>query len=110
MKTRGKDAQIEALKVQNQATQQTATTTEAKVSTVDSAMQQNSAAVNSLQASVTDLREKDVTVASSIQQVQQSQEKIQKSLDEPVALHYKGILITPGGFIAGESIYGARGQ
>jgi len=107
-KLAAKDAQIEALQVQNQAAQQTATTTAVKISTVDTAIQQNSTAVNSLQASVTDLREKDVAVVSSVQQVQQSQEKLQKSLDEPVALHYKGILITPGGFIAGESIWRQR--
>src|SRR5580698_4428005 len=47
-KLAAKDAQIEALQVKNQATQQTATTTAAKVSTVDRSMQQNSIAVNSL--------------------------------------------------------------
>src|SRR6202012_1282850 len=80
----------------------------AKVSSVDSAMQQNSTTVNSLQASVTDLREKDVAAVSSVRQIQLGQEKLQKSFDEPVALHYKGILITPGGFIAGESIWRQR--
>src|ERR1700734_3849684 len=49
-KLAAKDAQIEALQVQNQAAQQTATTTAVKISTVDTAIQQNSTAVNSLQA------------------------------------------------------------
>src|SRR5580692_2793013 len=72
-KLAAKDAQIEALQVQNQATQQTATTTAAKVSTIDTTTQKNATAVNTLQASVTDLREKDVAVASNVQQVQRSQ-------------------------------------
>jgi chromosome segregation ATPase len=82
-KLSAKDAQIEALQVQNQATQQAATTTADKVSTVDSALQQNSTAVNGLQASVTDLREKDVAVASSIQQVQQVRRSFRKTSMNP---------------------------
>jgi chromosome segregation ATPase len=82
-KLSAKDAQIEGLQVQNQATQQAATTTADKVSTVDSALQQNSTAVNGLQASVTDLREKDVAVASSIQQVQQVRRSFRKASMNP---------------------------
>jgi len=103
-----RDAQIEALKSQGTITQQTATTTATKVNDIDSTLQRNATHVDSLQASVTDLREKDLVVSKDVQQVQSAQKTLQNNIDEPVALRYKGISITPGGFLAGESIWRQR--
>ena len=103
-----KDEQIEALKTQNLNTQQMTATASTKIHNIDGTLQQNATAVDSLQASVTDLREKDVVISNNVQQVRDDQKALQKSIDEPAALRYKGITITPGGFLAGESIWRQR--
>jgi hypothetical protein len=103
-----RDAQIEALGKTAQGADEKSRMTATRVQTIDGSVQQSTTAVNNLQASVTSLQAEGATVATRLQQVQQSQEKIQKSLDEPVALHYKGVAIVPGGFLAGESIWRQR--
>ncbi len=96
------------MKTQNLNTQQMTATASTKIHNIDGTLQQNATAVDSLQASVTDLREKDVVVSNNVQQVRDDQKALQKSIDEPAALRYKGITITPGGFLAGESIWRQR--
>jgi hypothetical protein len=41
--------------------------------------------------------------------VQAQATELKKSIDEPLALHYKGITLTPGGFLAAETVYRQRG-
>jgi hypothetical protein len=103
-----RDAQIQALEKSSQGTEEKARMTTEQVQTIDGSVQQSTTAVSSLQAAVTSLRAEDAAATTRIQQVQQSQEKIQKSIDEPVALHYKGVTIVPGGFLAGESVWRQR--
>ncbi len=107
-KLAAKDEQIEALKIQTLNTQQTTATASTRIHAIDRTLRQNTTAVDGLQTSVTDLREKDVAVSNSVQQVRDDQKALQKSIDEPAALRYKGITITPGGFLAGESIWRQR--
>jgi hypothetical protein len=107
-KLAARDAQVEALQTSTRAAQEKVATTAAQVQTIDSNVQQGTVTVSNLQTSVTNLQAEDATVAANIHQVQKSQETIQKSLDEPVALRYKGITIVPGGFLAGESIWRQR--
>jgi hypothetical protein len=59
-------------------------------------------AVNSLQGAVADMK-------STTAKVQVEQTELKKSIEEPVALHYKGITITPGGFLAAETVWRQRG-
>jgi hypothetical protein len=107
-----KDAQIAALQQSTQSavaassaqTQAAAT----QVQALDTTVQRNTAAVTGVQSSVSDLKVQTASVAANVQQVQKTTEKIQKSVDEPTAIHYKGVTITPGGFIAGESIWRQR--
>src|SRR3984957_6522704 len=107
-KLTAKDSQIEALQAMHQNTEAKTTTAAAQIQTIDNTVQQNAAAVGTLQASVTDLRTDTIAVSNSVQQVKQTQEKLRKSLDEPDAIRYKGVAIVPGGFIAGESIWRQR--
>jgi hypothetical protein len=107
-KLAARDEQIEALKTQTLNTQQTTATASTRVHDIDDTLRQNTTAVDNLQASVSDLREKDVVVSNSVQQVRDDQKALKKSVDEPATLRYKGITITPGGFLAGESIWRQR--
>lgn len=107
-----KDAQIAVLQQSTQAAVATTSAqsqaTATQVQTLDATVQQNTTAVTNVQSSVSDLKVQTASVAANVQQVQKTTEKIQKSVDEPTAIHYKGVTITPGGFIAGESIWRQR--
>lgn len=59
---------------------------------------QQQAAVTELKSDVTDLKG---SVQSTVVNLQETQKNLSES---PVALHYKGITITPGGFVAAETV------
>ena len=83
-------AQAAATQAQQEASQQSATITE------------NTTAVSNLKGAVTDLTSNSASIAATIQE---EQTKVQKQMEHPDALHYKGITITPGGFLAAETVY-----
>src|SRR5215472_18044001 len=57
------------------------------------------------QAAVTELKSDIADVKSSVQSTVVNLQETQKNLSEaPLALHYKGITITPGGFVAAETV------
>ena len=57
-------------------------------------------AVNALRSEVTDLKTNSTNSVLSLQETQKSIQEI----SHPLALHYKGITITPGGFAAAETV------
>ena len=81
--TSAADAASKADAAQAQATQQQQTVTE-------------------LKGDVTDLK---TNMASTVVSIQETQKSMTES---PAALHFKGITITPGGFLAAESVYRSR--
>jgi hypothetical protein len=103
-----KDEQLEALKVQTLSAQQRTATSSTRIDDLGSTPQRNATTTDSLQNPVTDLRAKHVIVSKGDHQVRDDLTVLKKSMDEPVTLRYKGITITPGGFLAGESIWRQR--
>lgn len=110
-----KDAQISALEQRNANAQQAVVSAEAQsqatavqVQTLNSAVQQNTTAVTGVQATVSDLKVQNSSVATNVEEIQKTTDKIQKSVDQPTAFHYKGVTITPGGFLAAEAIRRSR--
>jgi hypothetical protein len=69
------------------------------------ALTDNSAAVSTLQSTVTDLKANQTSLAVT---VSDETAKIKKDIANPTALHYKGITLTPGGYVAGETIYRSK--
>ena len=61
--------------------------------------------VSSLQHDVTDIRSVN---ANTLETVQDTQKRV-GALESPLAIRYKGITITPGGFLAAETVYRSRG-
>src|SRR5258708_40009119 len=57
-----------------------------------------------LKSDVTDLKTGDTNSALDLQETQ----KRIGELESPLAIHFKGITITPGGFLAAESVYRNR--
>ena len=87
------DAQAAAAKAETDATAQQQATTE------------NSAAVSTLQANVADMKSVNATVVSSLTDETAA---IKKSIANPSVLHYKGITLAPGGYLAGETVYRSK--
>jgi len=56
---------------------------------------------NALQHDVTDLK---AVSANTVEGLQETQKRV-GDLESPLAIHYKGITITPGGFLAGETVW-----
>ena len=88
---------------QQQATQAQAAATEAatKADTASAAATQSNEAVTALKTDVSDLKANATATAVSIQE---DQKKVNEAIESPLSLHYKGITLTPGGFLAAETV------
>lgn len=60
--------------------------------------------INSLQGDVKDLKAQDVSMVDTLTETQ----KRIGDLENPTSIHYKGVTITPGGFLAGETVWRQR--
>ena len=58
-------------------------------------------------AEMTDVRS---TLTSTAQTIQEGQKKFSEMAEHPTSLHYKGVTVTPGGFIAAETIWRSRAE
>ncbi|HEX8925592.1 MAG TPA: hypothetical protein VF786_07350, partial [Terriglobales bacterium] len=104
--------QIDQLQQQVAQRDQALQQTQQQLSEAKSAAQQAqttateaNANAQSAQSSITDLKAADNTFA---QQIQEDQKRV-GSLESPTTLHYKGVSITPGGFLAAETVWRQHG-
>ena len=74
----------------------------AALASENQAVTDNDAAVNTLQTTVGDLKANQVSLTTTLSDETTA---IKKSIDSPVALHYKGITITPGGYLTCDTVY-----
>ncbi|MEI9979863.1 MAG: hypothetical protein WDN23_12870 [Edaphobacter sp.] len=65
----------------------------------------NDQQVATLQSAVSDLK----STSTSIVETVQAEQKAQQALEHPNSLHFKGIDLTPGGFLAAETVDRQRG-
>jgi hypothetical protein len=92
---KSRDGQIQQLQQQVGQAQE-------KSETAASATTQQQATVATVQSEVSDLKANQTSVALSLQETQ-------KNLSEsPIALHVKGVTLTPGGFLAAEFVRRSR--
>jgi hypothetical protein len=125
-KLAAQQAEIDALKRQNAAkdaalstAQSTAASAQSQAATAESqaaaaqsqaqsaatAAQSQADAVNSLKSTVTDLQGSNASLAATINTAKTD---LNDKIDSPAALHYKGVTITPGGFVAFEGVWRER--
>ncbi len=62
--------------------------------------------VGALQHQVTDL---STVSGNTVNELQETQKRV-SGLESPLAIHYKGITITPGGFLAAETVWRQRAE
>lgn len=85
-----------------QQVQATATDAASKADAVQAQSNKDQQAVTELKGDVTDLK---TNVASTVVTLQETQKTIS---EPPTAIHVKGITITPGGFLAAETVWRSR--
>jgi multidrug efflux pump subunit AcrA (membrane-fusion protein) len=99
-------AQLAAKQTEAEAATQTAQAARQKAADVqvqvDASAQQSTSDIQQLRETVDTAT---VATQSSIAQAQTQQAEIKKQMDTPESIHYKGVTLTPGGFLAGESIW-----
>ena len=66
---------------------------------------ENAAAVSTLQSTVSDMKTVNASVVSSLTDETAA---IKKSINSPAVLHYKGITLAPGGFLAAETVWRSK--
>ena len=84
-----------------QAAQQAATAAQAAQSAADA----QADTVKTLQSTVADQQNVNVTMATNLSQTKSD---LTDAIESPAALHYKGVTITPGGFVAFEGVWRER--
>src|SRR5580698_1160425 len=97
-----RDAALQQAQQQMQDAQAAAAAAQAKADQAVQQASQQQQAVTDLKSDVTDIKQNATNAALSLQETQKN---IQSSLESPIALHYKGITITPVGFLAAETVW-----
>lgn len=85
-----------------QQAQSSATEAASKADALQAQSSKDQQAVTELKGDVTDLKSNMANTVVSIQEAQKA------ASESPLALHYKGITITPGGFMAAETVWRSR--
>ena len=98
-----RDQQIQELQQQMNQVQSTANQAQQKAETAVSQSTQQKQDVVAVRSDVTDLKD---TVTNTALAMQETQKAVNES---PLALHIKGITLTPGGFLAAETVWRQRG-
>ena len=93
-----RDAQLQQAQQQLQQAQAAAADAQAKAAAVESSANEQAQQAKAEADSVKE------TLTSTMTTIQDDQKKM-SAFENPEKLHYKGITLTPGGFIAAESVY-----
>jgi hypothetical protein len=101
-----RDQQMQQLATEAQTAAQQAEQARARADAAATASTDNTTTVNSLQSTVSDLKTNTTNLALS---AQEEQKRVGEMVESPLALHYKGITIIPGGFLAAETAWRQHG-
>jgi hypothetical protein len=97
-----KDAQLKQAQETAAEAQATAARAQQAATAQQQAVTENATAVGTLQSTVTDMKQAN---ASAVASITDDAAALKKSIASPDSLHYKGITLTPGGFMAAETVY-----
>jgi hypothetical protein len=97
-----RDAALQQAQQQMQQAQAAAAAAQAKADQAAQQAGQQQQDVSNLKTDVSDIKQNATAAALSLQETQKN---IDAKLENPIALHYKGIDITPGGFLAAETVW-----
>jgi hypothetical protein len=100
-----KDAKLAAAQQSAQGAEAAAATASAKADSLSTSLSANTEAVSNLNSTVTDIKSTNIGLAQTLSDTKKS---ISDQLDNPLALRYKGVTITPVAFFAFETVYRQR--
>jgi hypothetical protein len=100
-----RDQSIQQLQQQVTQTQSSVSQAQSKADQAAQANQQQQSDVTAVKSDVDNLKTNVANTATSLQEEQKARGK----LESPLAIHYKGITITPGGFLTAETVWRQRG-
>jgi len=100
-----KDAKLAAAQQAAQGAEAAAATASAKADSLSTSLSANTEAVSNLNSTVTDIKSTNIGLAQTLSDTKKS---ISDQLDNPLALRYKGVTITPVAFFAFETVYRQR--
>src|SRR5208283_1190019 len=101
-----RDQRIQQLEQRLDQSQAAAAQAQAKADAAASQAAQDDQSVTVLKSDVSDLKLNGTNMAQTLQDTQKS---LRDQFESPLAIHFKGVTITPGGFLAAESVYRNRG-
>ena len=99
-----RDQVMQQLQQRLDQSQSAATDAQSKADAASSQAAQQAQAVTELRSDVSDMKQNSANTALTLQETQKSINE----MGSPLAIHYKGITITPVGFLAAESVYRTR--
>jgi hypothetical protein len=97
-----RDAQIQQLQQKLDQSQDVATGAAAKADSAASQAAKDGETVAAFRSELTDIKQ---NATSTVVSLQETQTNLRSAMESPLALHYKGITITPGGFLAAETVW-----
>ncbi|HKW16318.1 MAG TPA: hypothetical protein VJO35_02295 [Terriglobales bacterium] len=97
-----RDQQLQELQQQMSRSQSAATEAQSKADVAASQSSEQQQTVTSLKSDVADLKN---NVTNSAVALQETQKNLREAIESPLAIHYKGVSITPVGFFAAESVW-----
>lgn len=100
-----RDQKIQVLEQRLDQSQSAAVQAQARA---DSAVAQNAEQQQTVMALKSDVTDLKTSATNSALTLQETQKNIKDTFENPVAIHFKGVTLTPGGFLAGESYYRNR--
>ena len=100
-----KDAKLATASQDAQAANAAAAQATSQAAGVSSSVQANTDAVTTLNSTVNDLK---ITNAGLTKTINDTKKDLTQKIESPLALHYKGVTITPVAFFAAESVYRTR--
>jgi hypothetical protein len=103
-----RDQRIEQLEQKLDQSQTAVTHAQAKADSASSQTAEQGKTVATLSNDVTDLKQNTTNMAQTLQDTQKSVKEEKEEIESPLAIHFKGVTLTPGGFLAGESVYRNR--
>jgi len=99
-----RDQKIQQLEQRLDQSQTVAVQAQTKADTAVAQTTEQQHTVMALKSDVTDLKTNATNAATTLQETQ----KRMGDLESPLAIHFKGVTLTPGGFLAAESVYRNR--
>jgi len=102
-----RDQAVQQLQQRIDQSQAVATQAQAKADTAAAEAGKQEQSVTVLRSDVDDLKQNASTTALTLQETQKS---IKEAIESPLAIHYKGVSLTPGGFVAAETVWRQRAE